>query len=283
MALIGLFDSFWIACPSEKVLAIALILNFINLFCRTLIQGDDTAGFSVFWADDGLDTGPILLQKSCKVKPNDTVDSLYNNFLYPEGIAAMGEAVELVAKGIAPVIPQSEVGATYDPMLNKKESQRIDWTKPAEEVHNFIRGLDSTPGAWTTMNGEEVRLFGSSLWSTDGLPEVINEVELGEQKGNIHQGGLLVEAVDGRFINVERIKIGTKTIPASKYGQANNSTVVDFTEEELKTANGLRQIWENILKVDIEDDTDFFASGELKVSLSENYSDVICLNLSVNH
>ncbi|XP_032670067.1 cytosolic 10-formyltetrahydrofolate dehydrogenase isoform X2 [Odontomachus brunneus] len=227
----------------------------------TLIQGDNTAGFSVFWADDGLDTGPILLQKSCKVKPNDTVDSLYNNFLYPEGIAAMGEAVDLVAKGIAPIIPQSEFGATYDPMLNKKESQQIDWTKPAEEIHNFIRGLDSTPGAWTTINGEEVRLFGSSLWNTDRLPEIINEVELAEQRGNIHQGGLLIKTVDGRFINVERIKIGTKTIHASKYGQADNSSVVDFTEEELKTADDLRRIWENILKIDIEDDTDFFASG----------------------
>ena len=46
-------------------------------------MGDKKAGFSVFWADDGLDTGPILLQRSCDVKPNDTVDSLYNRFLFP--------------------------------------------------------------------------------------------------------------------------------------------------------------------------------------------------------
>lgn len=56
---------------------------------RTLISGESEAGFSVFWADDGLDTGPILLQQSCKVEPNDTVDSLYKRFLYPEGIKAM--------------------------------------------------------------------------------------------------------------------------------------------------------------------------------------------------
>ncbi|XP_011146430.1 cytosolic 10-formyltetrahydrofolate dehydrogenase isoform X2 [Harpegnathos saltator] len=228
----------------------------------TLIQGDNTAGFSIFWADDGLDTGPVLLQKSCRVKPDDTVDSLYNNFLYPEGITAMGEAVNLVAKGIAPIIPQSKDGATYDPMLNKKEDQRVDWTKPAEEIHNFIRGLDSTPGAWTTINDEEVRLFGSSLWNTDLPPNVTNKVDLAEQKGSIHQDGLLIETVDGRFINVERIRIGTKTIHASKYGQVDSdNTIVDFTEEELKTTNDLRRIWENILKIDIEDDTDFFASG----------------------
>ncbi|XP_015446930.1 mitochondrial 10-formyltetrahydrofolate dehydrogenase [Pteropus alecto] len=67
----------------------------------TLIMGDKKAGFSVFWADDGLDTGPILLQRSCDVEPNDTVDTLYNRFLFPEGIKAMVEAVQLIADGKA--------------------------------------------------------------------------------------------------------------------------------------------------------------------------------------
>lgn len=53
------------------------------------MSGDKKAGFSIFWADDGLDTGPILLQRECVVKPNDTLDELYNRFLYPEGIKAM--------------------------------------------------------------------------------------------------------------------------------------------------------------------------------------------------
>ena len=53
------------------------------------MEGDTKAGLSVFWADDGLDTGPILLQRSCDVDVNDTVDSLYNRFLFPDGIRAM--------------------------------------------------------------------------------------------------------------------------------------------------------------------------------------------------
>ena len=53
------------------------------------MTGDKRAGFSVFWADDGLDTGPVLLQRDCEVLPNDTVDTIYNRFLYPEGIKAM--------------------------------------------------------------------------------------------------------------------------------------------------------------------------------------------------
>ncbi|XP_078042072.1 cytosolic 10-formyltetrahydrofolate dehydrogenase [Augochlora pura] len=226
----------------------------------TLIEGDDTAGFSIFWADDGLDTGPILLQKSCKVEANDTVDSLYNNFLYPEGILAMGEAVDLVAKGSAPMIPQTEEGATYDPMMNKKELQKIDWTKPAKQVHDFIRGLDSTPGAWTMINGEEVRLFGSSRWTGD-LPEELSKVDVEGRLGILHDEGLLIRAVDDGLVNVKRIKIGTRTIPAQKFGQQSEETALDFTEDELKSVEVLKKIWKGILNLDIDNDTDFFACG----------------------
>lgn len=56
---------------------------------RTLMEGDAKGGFTIFYADDGLDTGPILLQKSVDIEPNETVDTLYNRFLYPEGISGM--------------------------------------------------------------------------------------------------------------------------------------------------------------------------------------------------
>ena len=61
----------------------------IFVHCRTLMCGDKKGGFSIFWADDGLDTGPILLQREVEIDPDDTVDTLYNRFMYPEGIKAM--------------------------------------------------------------------------------------------------------------------------------------------------------------------------------------------------
>ncbi|CAK9818666.1 Cytosolic 10-formyltetrahydrofolate dehydrogenase [Anthophora quadrimaculata] len=227
----------------------------------TLMEGDHTAGFSIFWADDGLDTGPILLQRSCKVEPNDTLDTLYNNFLYPEGIKAMAEAVDMIAKGTAPMIPQTEDGATYDPMLNKKELQKIDWSKPAKKIHDFIRGLDSTPGAWTTINGEEVRLFGSSLWNDNEVPQHEIQVTVEDRTGIIHEGGLLINTIDNKFVNVERIKIGTRTIFASKYGQKSEDTNIDFTKEEQQSVETLKHIWTGILNIDVDEETDFFASG----------------------
>lgn len=95
------------------------------LFFRTLICGDAKAGLSIFWADDGLDTGPILLQEECDVLEDDTVDTIYNRFLYPVGVSAVARAVDMVANGTAPKLVQSEKGATYDPMLNKPELQKV--------------------------------------------------------------------------------------------------------------------------------------------------------------
>jgi len=110
------------------------------LCSRTLIEGDKDAGFSVFWPDDGLDTGPILLQKSTKVLPTDTLDTLYSRFMYPEGITAMAEAVNLVADGKAPKVPQTEEGASYDPSLKKGDIQLVKWQDTSKNIYNFIRG-----------------------------------------------------------------------------------------------------------------------------------------------
>lgn len=90
-------------------------------------MGDSRAGITIFYADEGLDTGPILLQESTLVLSNDTVDSLYKRFLYPKGVEACARAVDLIAEGGAPKIPQSGEGATYEAMLNKPELQKVSF------------------------------------------------------------------------------------------------------------------------------------------------------------
>ncbi|KAG3295179.1 aldehyde dehydrogenase 1 family member L1 [Ictidomys tridecemlineatus] len=119
----------------------------------TLIHGDKKGGFTIFWADDGLDTGDLLLQKECEVLPDDTVSTLYNRFLFPEGIKGMVQAVRLIAEGRAPRLPQPEEGASYEG-IQKKETARINWDQPAEAIHNWIRGNDKVPGAWTEAGGQ---------------------------------------------------------------------------------------------------------------------------------
>ncbi|EAW79372.1 aldehyde dehydrogenase 1 family, member L1, isoform CRA_c, partial [Homo sapiens] len=134
----------------------------------TLIHGDKKGGFSIFWADDGLDTGDLLLQKECEVLPDDTVSTLYNRFLFPEGIKGM--AVRLIAEGKAPRLPQPEEGATYEG-IQKKETAKINWDQPAEAIHNWIRGNDKVPGAWTEACEQKLTFFNSTLNTSGLVPE----------------------------------------------------------------------------------------------------------------
>ncbi|EDW11968.2 uncharacterized protein Dmoj_GI12253, isoform A [Drosophila mojavensis] len=234
----------------------------------TLIEGDEVAGFSIFWADDGLDTGPLLLQRQTNLEPTDTLDTIYKRFLYPEGVKAMGLAVDMVADGTAPKIVQTEVGATYDPAMFKVENQQICLAQSAVGIFNFVRGLDSVPGAVATVvlddgTEEQVRLFGAHLYSAGPVKDGKALKLKGLAKPAwVHEGGLLIEGTDGAFVNVRRIKRGTKMINAGDwFKQAEHQPITDFSEDELAKKVQLASIWQAILKAPIEGATDFFAAG----------------------
>ena len=125
-----------------------------------IIQGETKTGLTIFWPDEGLDTGPILLQKEVEIGPDDTVGSVYFDHLFPMGVAAMMEAIEMVRAGTAPRIAQDETEATYESWCRAEDAE-IDWTEPAEKIHCLIRGTDPQPGAWTTVGGDRLNLFGS--------------------------------------------------------------------------------------------------------------------------
>jgi methionyl-tRNA formyltransferase len=127
-----------------------------------LIRGESVTGLTLFWVDQGIDTGPILLQKEVKVDPDETTGSLYFNKIFPLGIEAISEAVELIKTGNPPRIVQDESKATYDPPC-RDEHAKIDWSKPAQEVYNLIRGCDPQPGAHTSWQEKMVRIFDARL------------------------------------------------------------------------------------------------------------------------
>ena len=128
----------------------------------TLIKGESVTGLTLFWVDKGIDTGPVLLQKEVKVEPDDTTGSLYFNKIFPLGIEAIGEAVDLIKAGNPPRIMQDESKANYDPICGD-EHAKIDWSKPAQEVYNLIRGCDPQPGAHTDWQGKMLRVFDARL------------------------------------------------------------------------------------------------------------------------
>ncbi|KAF7463842.1 mitochondrial 10-formyltetrahydrofolate dehydrogenase [Marmota monax] len=229
----------------------------------TLIMGDKKAGFSVFWADDGLDTGPILLQRSCDVEPNDTVDALYNRFLFPEGIKAMVEAVQLIADGKAPRVPQPKEGATYEG-IQKKENAEISWDQSAEVLHNWIRGHDKVPGAWSEIHGQMVTFYGSSLLSSSVPPGEPLEIKGAKKPSLVTKNGLVLFGNDGKALMVKSLQFEDgKMIPASQYFSRGETSVVELTAEEMKVAETIKVIWAGILSniPVIENSTDFFKSG----------------------
>ncbi|GAA6224517.1 mitochondrial 10-formyltetrahydrofolate dehydrogenase [Lates japonicus] len=229
----------------------------------TLIHGDKKAGFTVFWADDGLDTGPILLQRECAVEPNDTVDTLYNRFLFPEGIKAMVESVQLIADGKAPRVPQTEEGASYEG-IQKKSNAKVNLAQPAEAIHNWIRGHDKVPGAWTVIDGQSVTLYGSSMLGGQVPAGQPLEIDGASQPGLVTKNGLVLYGADGKALLVKNLQFEDgKMIPASKYFSSGESTSLDLTDDEKKMAEEIRSIWKGILSnvPAIEDTTDFFKSG----------------------
>lgn len=123
-----------------------------------LINGEAKTGISLFWVDEGIDTGPLLLQKEVAVDPEDTTGTIYFNKLFAVGVEAIAEAVDLIKAGNPPRIVQDESRANYDPPCGD-EHAKIDWLKPAQTVYNLIRGCDPQPGAHTMWQGKMVRLY----------------------------------------------------------------------------------------------------------------------------
>jgi methionyl-tRNA formyltransferase len=129
-----------------------------------IIWGAKETGLSIFWPDNGLDTGPILLQKRVPIKPDDTLGSLYFDKLFPMGVDAMLEGMDLVFAGKAPKVVQDESQATYEGWV-KAEHGEIQWGRSGQDVWNLIRGCTPAPGAWCRINGKPVQISEAKMLS----------------------------------------------------------------------------------------------------------------------
>ena len=114
--------------------------------------GETETGLTIFRPTDGLDEGPVILQKSCPIGPDETLGELYFNKLFPMGVAALLEAADLVVAGRHEERVQDESKATYEGWFHDEES-RINWANHVDVVYNLIRSCNPAPGAWTTLGG----------------------------------------------------------------------------------------------------------------------------------
>ena len=185
-----------------------------------IIQGKSKTGLTVFWPDKGLDTGPILLQKEFEITKTDTLGSVYFGKLYPAGVEAMVEAVEMVKNGTAPKIEQDHSKATYEGWCRSSDVM-IDWNNPGVEIYNLIRGSDPSPGANTLWNQKSIYLFNTSFESSnhDKPPGTITKISddsfsLSVSGGIITIGRVKVDReakiMAADFVKSHKLKIGDR-------------------------------------------------------------------------
>ena len=163
-----------------------------------IIGGSTKTGLSIFYPNDGLDEGEILLQKEVDIGPDDTLGDVYFKKIFPLGLEACVEAANLIESGNAPKTPQDDSKATYESWC-KKSDARIDWKKPGNEIYNLIRGCNPQPGAWAEFMGDEYVFYDTKFIDEQSAEHFPGQII------SINAESVRV-AVKGGFIEVSRFK-----------------------------------------------------------------------------
>lgn len=163
-----------------------------------IAAGDSQTGITVMYMAEGLDTGDILLQRGIDILPTDTGGSLHDRLaqIAPD---ALLEALQMLANGNAPRIPQDNALATHAPKLTRDNGE-IDWTQPAEIIERKIRAFNPWPGAFTEIASHGVRklkIFSAAIVNLNGVPGEIlrreKELVIAAGKGALSLGEVQLE------------------------------------------------------------------------------------------
>jgi len=178
-----------------------------------IILGDTRTGLSIFRPVDGLDEGPVILQKETPIGPDETVGKVYFDRLFPMGVAALIEAADLVVSGRAQAVPQDECCASYEGWCRDPEA-RINWHTHVDQVYNLIRGCDPAPGAWTLFNQKRLQLYDARKHPARAFSQVKGRIgavtSIGEQSLSISAQGGQIEVFKLRYD-------GGKKLPAPQF------------------------------------------------------------------
>jgi methionyl-tRNA formyltransferase len=177
-----------------------------------IIRGDALTGLSIFRPTDGLDEGPVILQKQTAIGPDDTLGSVYFDRLFPMGVAALQEAADLVVSGNANEIVQDEAQASYLGWCRSPEA-RINWHNHVDLVYDLIRGCNPAPGAWTTHGGKKLYIFDARKHAVGRYAQVVGKI------GAVTaiEGDSVLVATQGGQIELIRARYDSgKKLPASQ-------------------------------------------------------------------
>ena len=171
-----------------------------------VISGEKETGVTIHQIDEGVDTGPIILQEKVEITPEDTVKSLYFEKLYPLGIKLVAEAVRLIREGKAVPVAQDESQASFQPVITAADTI-IDWRQTTETVYNLIRGANPSPGAVTTFKGAKLKIFECRPYPLQGPAGSVIEVS---------DEGFVVSTADGGIL-VQRVLYGGEKVGAADF------------------------------------------------------------------
>jgi methionyl-tRNA formyltransferase len=174
---------------------------------KAIVDGETETGITTMYMDVGLDTGDMLVKKTLAIGPNETAGELHDR-LAILGRETMEETLQQLCAGTLQREVQNDELSTYASMM-KKEDGRIDWSRTAQEVHNQVRGLDPWPGAYTTLNGELLKLAGTS-------PETEGDGTPGSVMG-ADQSGVRIACGDGSLLINELQLAGRKRLKAGDF------------------------------------------------------------------
>ncbi len=170
-----------------------------------VIHGEQTAGVTTMYMAEGMDTGDMLLKAETPVGPEETAGELFDR-LKLLGAELLGDTLEQLEQGSLRRTPQNEAEATRAPMLSKELSQ-IDWTRPAQTLHDLIRGLNPWPAAFTMLEGKRLKLLSSRVREEQGEP--------GRLK--VQDEGLLVFCGEGALLLTELQTENGKRMSGKEY------------------------------------------------------------------
>ena len=185
----------------------------------SIARGYKRTGVTTMRIDAGLDTGDILLQWETPIGPYETACELSARLAATGADLLVRTLAGLCAGSIQPR-PQDHSRATYAPIL-KKEDGRIDWSNPAQQIHDLIRGFQPWPGAHTSFRGQSLHLWRSRLVPGKALPEETRDLPPGaliEKQGGAPDHGVYAVGGDGAVLELLEVQLeGRKRMPAEVF------------------------------------------------------------------
>jgi methionyl-tRNA formyltransferase len=181
----------------------------------SLINGDNETGVTTFFLDEKVDTGKIILKEILPILDQDNFGTLHDKMMML-GAEAVSKTVELIDSGLYELQMQDNSLASPAPKITK-EICRIDWNKPAVEIHNLVRGLSPSPCAFFEQNGKNYKIYKTEIME-NGEWRIENEIN-SQLEGKVIQtkNDIMVQTGNGVLKILELQQEGRKRMNTEEF------------------------------------------------------------------